>query len=307
MMKTIRSVAFLMIVAGCTDPRPNVASTHHTGGGAKDHTEAHVSRDRAVTVSSSKEPSEEDWNVFQDHLDTVRRYIRENRPTEQQALRLWQEMLDADPPQSEALLVRLMMSAPLSAPYNPGLSLESFRDGAVPWLEQLVQGFGDCHSHEAMMLAKIQLGKLYCSGQYSAAEFEKATTLWWEVVNVPEKEIVFDDPRHAHLNLDAIAKARGNVRIGGLPEDEVQRQAMIESVHLEVDRKHRERLREERRNVAESLRVAAMRQLTYDFAERGVSRRRTRQRLLFLKRQRRDDRFYQETIDKILRDFDRDH
>ncbi|MBN1975147.1 MAG: hypothetical protein JW787_16005 [Sedimentisphaerales bacterium] len=204
--------------------------------------------------------------------------------------------------ESVILYARLMMSAPLSGPYNPYLSTESFRAEAVPLLEQMEKDFEKSQSHEVMMLAKIQLGKLYCLGHFGTEEFEKAASLWWEVVNVPEEKIVFDLPGHLHLNLDVIAKARANVKIAGLPDDEAQRQAMIERIHQTVDLKHRERLLEERQSVIESLRIAAIRQLTYDLVE-PERRMRTRDRLMFLKQQRLDDSFYQKTIDDILQDF----
>ena len=41
------------------------------------------------------------------------------------------------------------------------------------------------------------------------------------------------------MNLDATKKAIGNVMIRGFPDDEAQRQVLIERVHQTVDLKHR--------------------------------------------------------------------
>lgn len=237
--------------------------------------------------------------IFKDWLDNTLAYISENKLSEQDALKVWQEKIDERPEKSAQIIVRLMMYAPRTAPYNPYLSTESFREGAVPWLEKMTQDFKDDQNHEGIMLTKIQLGKLYCSGHYGQEDFEKATKLWWEVLNVPEEEIVFDNPRHEYLNLDAIAIAKGRVTIRGLPEDEEKKQTLIEESQHSADLDYREKLLQDRQNQIKSLRRAAIEQLTYDLVEPEV-RRRTHQRLVYLQQQRTDDSFYQETIDELL-------
>ncbi|MBN2590109.1 MAG: hypothetical protein JXA96_09615 [Sedimentisphaerales bacterium] len=280
MFRILLIIACLLIISGCKGTsRTNEVTVKFL--------------DVYVTQQSENEEIDKDW------LDNTLTYISENHLSEQEALKLWREILDSNPPKSKEIIVRLMMSAPITAPYNPYLSTDSFRAGAASLLEQLQQDFEDCQNHEAMMLAKIQLGKLYCSGQFGSEEFEKATTLWWEVLNVPEEEIVFDNPRHEYLNLDAIAKAKGRITIRGLPEDEEKRQTLIEEAQHSVDLEYREKLLRDRQSNINSLRRAAIEQLTYDLVEPEI-RRRTRQRLAYLQQQRPDDSFYLETIDNLI-------
>jgi len=188
------------------------------------------------------------------------------------------------------------MSARLSILYNPMLGEQSLDAEALRWCQRIIEDFKDWPNHHDLMVAKIHLGDLYCS-RNGREGMGKATRLYWDVIEVPEDEIVFDDPETANLNLDKIAIAKARV---GRQIDAKGRFLTEPTEEMNMD--HRKQLLSRRRESTQPLRLAAIRALGYKQGVPG-DRQKTRQRLLELKQRRPDDKLYQETLNAILRDF----
>ena len=210
-------------------------------------------------------------------------------------MRLYQAVLDASPPREIALHVKVIMGARLTVLYNPDLGEQSLDAEALRWCQRIIEDFKDWPNHHDLMVAKIHLGDLY----YIRNDREgmgKAARLYWDVIEVPEDEIVFDDPKKANLNLDKIAVAKSSV---GRQLDAKGR--LLTEPTEEMNMEYREVLLSRRRESTRALRLAAIRALAYKQGVRGDTQK-TRQRLLELKQRRPDDELYQETINAIMRD-----
>jgi protocatechuate 3,4-dioxygenase beta subunit len=188
------------------------------------------------------------------------------------------------------------MGARLTILYNPDLGEQSLDAEALRWCQRIIEDFKDWPNHHDLMVAKIYLGDLYCS-RNGREGLGKATRLYWDVIEVPEDEIVFDDPETANLNLDKIAIAKARV---GRQIDAKGRFLTEPTEEMNMD--HREVLLSRRRESTRALRLAAIRALGYKQGVPG-DRQKTRERLLELKQRRPDDKLYQETLDTILRGF----
>jgi hypothetical protein len=237
-------------------------------------------------------PEAANWRAA---LEKAEKYAL-GEPRQQEALRLYQAVLDAGPPREIALHVKVIMGARLTILYNPDLGEQSLDAEALRWCQRIIEDFKDWPNHHDLMVAKIHLGDLY----YIRNDREgmgKATRLYWDVIEVPEDEIVFDDPKKANLNLDKIAVAKSSV---GRQLDAKGR--FLTEPTEEMNMEYREVLLSRRRESTQLLRLAAIRALAYKQGVRGDTQK-TRQRLLELKQRRPDDKLYQETLDAILRGF----
>ena len=230
---------------------------------------------------------------WREALEKAEKYAL-GEPRQQEALRLYQAVLDASPPREIALHVKVIMGARLTVLYNPDLGEQSLDAEALRWCQRIIEDFKDWPNHHDLMVAKIHLGDLY----YIRNDREgmgKAARLYWDVIEVPEDEIVFDDPKKANLNLDKIAVAKSSV---GRQLDAKGR--LLTEPTEEMNMEYREVLLSRRRESTQPLRLAAIRALAYKQGVRGDTQK-TRQRLLELKQRRPDDKLYQETLDAILR------
>ena len=131
---------------------------------------------------------------------------------------------------------------------------------------------------------------------------EKATPLLREVIEVPENDIVFDNPEYASLNMDSIAKAMpfDGRWIGAdgrrLLRPPAKAIALVERVLLQ-----------NREVETRGLRRAAIRALAHWQWERDLPLRIVYDRLVLLKQKRPDDRLYQETLHAFIEDFVEKH
>ena len=231
-------------------------------------------------------------------LEDATKYVLGNQPRQKEALRLYQRVLDANPPRTLALHVKLIMAARMTILYNPDLGEQSHEEEALRWCQRVLQDYEDWPTHHDAMVAKIYLGDLYCWDRPGREDREKATRLYWEVIEVPEDEIVFDDPEMSNLNMDKIAVAKHpgggrRIRADG---------TFITEPTEEMNNDYRKMLLEGRKESVCALRRAAIRALAYKQGVPG-DRQKTRERLLELKQRRPGDQVYQETLNAILRNF----
>jgi hypothetical protein len=192
------------------------------------------------------------------------------------------------------------MGARLTILYNPDLGEDSVDHEALGWYEQILSDFQDLHNHHDYLVAQIHLGDLYCSLK-GRVGVPQAEALYRGVIEVPEKEIVFDDPRQAEFNLDriAVAKAPLGRQVDGLGR-------LIAEPTEEMNLVHREGLLQARAEQIALLRRAAIRALAYKQAEVGFPAV-TLARLRHLKQERPDDGLYQQTLQGCIEDFIQNH
>jgi tetratricopeptide (TPR) repeat protein len=230
------------------------------------------------------------------------KYVLGDRPRQKEALRLYQRVLDSNPTRQLELNVKLTMGARMTVLYDPDLGEDSMYAEAVPWYEQIVEDFNDWGSHRDLMVAKIHLGDLYCMGSYGIADVQKASELCRELIEVAQEQIVFDDPQHAYLNLDNIAKAKGPLtRIV-----DVNGQLLKEPTE-EMNERYRQELLQRRKQFTDRLRRAAIYALANKQHIPGFPLEVKLNRLLQFKQERPDDQLYQETLTAIIEDFKKEY
>ena len=225
-------------------------------------------------------------------------YVLGKKPRQAQALRLYQRVLDANPSRTLELHVRLTMGARMTVLYNPGLGEDSLFDEALRWYKQIVLDFNDWGNHHDLMVAKIHLGDLYCMGDYGMPEVQKATDLCWEIIEVPEQEIVFDEQRQSKFNLDRIAKAEAPI---GRRLD--SNGHLLTKPTEEMNEKFRQVLLKKRETEFQRIRRSAIRAMTRKQHIPGFPLEVKYKRLLVLKQKRPDDQLYQETLEAMIQKF----
>jgi tetratricopeptide (TPR) repeat protein len=221
------------------------------------------------------------------------KYVEGAKPRQREALKMYQRVLDAKPSRQMELKVRLTMGSRMMILYDPSLGETEMYDEALKWYEQLVHDFNDLGNHTDLMTAKIHLGDLYCWRHYHGiSEAKKASALCLEVIKIPEKDIIFDNPLENGLNLEYIknAKAPGSRRSGTQGPSEIANQ---------LNRQH---LLERRQEVINRYRRVAIQSLIAKQSISGFPYEAYLERLLLLKKERPDDQLYQKMLDDKIRE-----
>jgi tetratricopeptide (TPR) repeat protein len=238
------------------------------------------------------------WTAEQAY-EEAKRYVEGEKPTQLEALKMYQRVLDANPPRSLALYVKMVMGCRMAILYNPEFNEDIMYDEALKWYKKIIYDYNDLGNHYDLMVAKIHLGDLYCMGDYGVAEAQKASELCMEIIEVPEDEIIFDEPRLSYLNMDRILKAEAPIgRVAGFDPNSEILAKLIE----ERNKGYRKTLLIQRESEINSLRTAAMRSLTYKQYVPGFPHEAYLKRLEILKQQRPDDKLYQESLDAKIKD-----
>ncbi|UCG48446.1 MAG: hypothetical protein JSU94_01470, partial [Phycisphaerales bacterium] len=94
------------------------------------------------------------WTA-QGAFEEATKYVLSEQPRQRQALRLYQKVLDANPPRELELHVKLTMGARMTALYDPDLGEDSLDEEAIRWYERIVEDFNDWRNHHDLMVAKI--------------------------------------------------------------------------------------------------------------------------------------------------------
>ncbi len=239
------------------------------------------------------------WTAEQAYQE-AKSYVEGNKPEQLQALKMYQRVLDAKPSRLLELHVKLIMGSRMMILFDPGLGESDMYDEAFKWYKKLVYDFNDMGNHTDMMTAKVHLGDLYCWTTHGIAEAQKASVLCMEVINVPEKDIIFDNPQNVALNFDNMSKK---------VDDFIDKKFPPLLVPAPEADKMRERIRQERLQMAmksrqgeiDRYRLAAIRSLITK--QSGTGPRDTYiERLRALKQKRPDDKLYQETIDAKIQE-----
>ncbi len=217
------------------------------------------------------------------------------RPGQKKALRLYQRVLDANPPRVLELRTKARMGIRMTQAYDSELGETSLDEEAVRWYEQMLQDFKDWSAHQHLLEARVRLGDVYFMGPYGQASVEKAMYLYWEVINVPEEQVIFDEPL-ANLNLENIAKAKAKGRFAG---SEGRLMEPPESANI----KHRQWLLKQRKSFIDGIRRSAIWAITNKLGDKRLGPPgKELDRLLELKRKRPDDKYFQEILDGVIRD-----
>jgi hypothetical protein len=203
---------------------------------------------------------------------------------------MYQRVLDAKPNRLLELHIKLSMGSRMMILYNPNLGETDMHDEALKWYELLVHDFNDLGNHTDMMTAKIHLADVYCWSNYGINELKKASDLCWQVINIPEKDIIFDNQTEERLNLENIKIAQAP---GGPPG--VRRPEAINQLY-------RQRLLEQRQEVVNRNRIVAIQTLIRTQYIRGSTYEEYLERLRLLKQKRPDDKLYQETIEAKIQE-----
>jgi len=174
--------------------RPATRPADAANAGAKEHASAPWS----WQVPADVPPKGQTWRQA---LDAATQYAL-GKPSREQALRLYQRVLDARPPREIELHVRLIMSARLAVLYNPYLGETPLPEEALRWTEDTLKDFADLWTHHDLVVAKIHVANLL--NKADKAGRDRARKLLWAVVTVPDEDIVFDDPDYTELNMDKI-------------------------------------------------------------------------------------------------------
>ena len=124
------------------------------------------------------------WSAEQAFEDATN-YVEGDKLRQLEALKMYQRVLDANPPRLLELHIRLTMGSRMMILYNPDLGETDMYEEALKWYEKLVHDFNDLGNHTDMMTAKVHLGNLYCWNNYGIAEAQKASDLYMEVINIP--------------------------------------------------------------------------------------------------------------------------
>lgn len=239
----------------------------------------------------------EEVGSWETALEDANNYVAGKDPTQNEALRRYQRVLDAHPPREVELHVKLTMGARMVILYNPGLWERSRSAEAVRWYETMIEDFKDCSNHHDLMVAKIHLGDLYCL-EDARAGVNRASALYWSVIEVPEGQILFDDPEYLRYNPDQIEKAQAPMSKRTPIED------VPKTIVDQFNARYREELKQERAHYTTRIRRAAVKALAYKQAEPGFPGV-TRQRLLALQGLRPDDKQYQEALSAVIGALDR--
>ena len=234
----------------------------------------------------------EEVRSWEEGLQDAKNYVMGKNPTQNEALKRYQRVLDAHPPRDVELHVKLTMGARMVILYNPKLGERSLSAEAVRWYQTTLRDFQDWPNHHDAMVAKIHLGDLYCL-QNRRAGLKRASELYWSVIEVPEEQIVFDDPKLRRYNIDEIEKDEAPINKRGIVGE------LPKAIADKINARHREGLKQERAHYTTRIRRAAIKALAYKQGERGMPGV-TRQRLVALKGKRPDDQQYQETLSALI-------
>jgi hypothetical protein len=232
------------------------------------------------------------WTAEQAFKD-AKNYVVGYKPRQLEALKMYQRVLDANPSRLLELHVKLSMGSRMMILYNLGLGETDMHDEALKWYELLVHDFNDLGNHTDMMTAKIHLGDIYCWSNYGINELKKASDLCLQVINVPEKDIIFDNESEVRFNLENINIAQAP---GGRPG--TQRSET-------TNQKYRQRLLEQRQKVINENRLVAIQSLIRKQYVPGFPQEVFLERLKLLKQERPDDKLYQETLEAKIQDYNK--
>ncbi|MHC4647130.1 MAG: M56 family metallopeptidase, partial [Planctomycetota bacterium] len=219
------------------------------------------------------------------------------RPRQRKALRLYQRVLDANPSRLLELRAKARMGIRMTQGYDSELGENSLDAEAVRWYEQMLQDFKDWGAHQHLLEARVRLGDVYFMGPYGQSGVEKAMDLYWEVINVPEEQVVFDEPRSAYLNLENIAKAKAKGRFVGFVGSDGKLMEPPES----ANRIYRQRLLKQRKSFIDGIRRSAIWAITNKLGDKRLGPPGKKlDRLLELKRKRPDDKYFQQILDGVI-------
>lgn len=235
-------------------------------------------------------------------FEEATKYVLGERPRQKEALRLYQRVLDANPPRELELHVRLTMGARMTALFDPDLGENSLDDEAIRWYDQIVQDFNNWSNHHDLMVAKIHRADLYCMGDYGISQVEQATRFCRQVIDIQQDQVVFDDPEFAYLNLDNIAKAVAPV--GRRTDKNGQ---LLKKPTEQMNQQYRRQLLEQRQEVVDRLCRAAILAMADKQHVPGFPAEIKLKRLISLKQDRPADKLYQETLEACIEDFIESH
>ena len=229
------------------------------------------------------------WTA-EEALKEAIKYVEGAQPRQLEALKMYQRVLDANPTRLMELKVRLSMGSRMMILYNPGLGEKDMYDEAFKWYKLLVYDFNDLGNHTDMMTAKVHLGDLYCWSKYGINELKKASDLCLQVINIPERDIIFDNQTEVRFNFENINIAQAP---GGKPGTQ-----RPETLNL----MYRKRLLEQRQEVVNRYRLAAIQSFIRKQHLPDMSPEAYLERLKTLKQERPDDKLYQETFEAKIQD-----
>jgi hypothetical protein len=226
------------------------------------------------------------WTADEAFQDATN-YVHGAKPKQLEALKMYQRVLDAKPLRQMELHIRLTMGSRMMILYDPSLGEHEMYSDAFKWYEQLVHDFNDMGNHTDIMTAKIHLGDLYCwRPSHGIAEAQKASALCWEVINIPENDIIFDSQLEQGLSLEKIKNAHAPGSRAG----------------PQATQKWRQHLLEQRQEVVNRYRLTAIRSLITKQNISGFPREVYLERLISLKKERLDDQLYQQMLDNKIQE-----
>jgi tetratricopeptide (TPR) repeat protein len=234
---------------------------------------------------------EERWQAL---YDSANEYCSSSRCVRAECVRRLEAILAESPPRDIALKCQLRIAAMYSSLFDPDKGESEDYPKAMKILEQVVKDHPDLANWFSIMHAKINLGDLYCLEYELSIGKAKAEPLYWQVIDVPEEEILLEDAR---LNLKEISstvpvRPKWLEPWENIPEDYIER--------------HRNRLMKRRKTKIEFLRSATVRALAYKQFVVGNPQL-TLAALHRLKKMRPDDATFQKTLDHVVSDFRRSH
>jgi hypothetical protein len=221
-------------------------------------------------------------------------YRRQDKLNRKDFLAVYQRVLNSSPPPEAELIARLEMGQALVVSFTP------FQDEeGLAWFAQTLEKFKDkqWQGQRTLMVAKLNLADLiYRNRDVRTGFASKMRSLYEEVLDVPEDEIVFNTESTKRLNLDEIRKAR----IPGMEEAN----PLMEQSMAQANANYRAGLMRERKAEIDALRLSAARGLA-NKQEVPLSPSVSRSNLVGLKNSRPDDAVYQLALDEAIQRIDK--